>query len=60
MPVLAESPPGRQRSGVSDSLVEGMRLGGTAVLLSVGSSGVALIIHVMISPVTDCPCGWVT
>lgn len=59
MPVLTASPQGRQRRGVSDSLVEGMRLGGTAVLLSAGSSGGGPN-HVMISPVTDCPCGWVT
>lgn len=60
MPVLTASPPGRQRRGVSDSLVEGMRLGGTAVYSVLAARGVALIIHVMISPVTDCPCGWVT
>lgn len=39
MPVLTASPQGRQRRGVMDSLVEGMRLRGTAVLLSAGSSG---------------------
>lgn len=60
MPVLAESPPGRQRSRVSDSLVEGMRLGGMLSYSVLAAQGVALIIHVMISPVTDCPCGWVT
>lgn len=43
MPVPAASPQGRQRRAVSDSLVEGMRLGGTAVLLGAGSWGVALI-----------------